>query len=149
MEGCGPTCLAMIVCGLKNDPAINPYEVSKYSADSNFYIYGEGTSWSLMTEGARHYGLNVSEGTISPEYIIDNLSSSTPMICSMTPGDFMTSGHFIVLTGVDSNGKIIVNDPNSRKNSKNTGMQIYWHPRRKEFGGIVLKYIFFRCTRGL
>lgn len=118
VAGCGPTCLAMIVCGLKNDPAINPYEVSKYSADSNFYIYGEGTSWSLMTEGAQHYGLNVSEGTISPEYIIDNLSSSTPMICSMTPGDFTTSGHFIVLTGVDSNGKIIVNDPNSRKNSK-------------------------------
>ena len=39
------------------------------------------------------------------------------MICSMSPGDFTKTGHFIVLTGIDSNGKIIVNDPNSPKNS--------------------------------
>jgi hypothetical protein len=35
----------------------------------------------------------------------------------MSPGDFTKTGHFIVLTGIDSNGKIIVNDPNSPKNS--------------------------------
>jgi hypothetical protein len=36
----------------------------------------------------------------------------------MYPGDFTYTGHFIVLTGVDANGDIIVNDPNSRKNSE-------------------------------
>ena len=36
----------------------------------------------------------------------------------MGPGDFTTTGHFIVLTGVDSNGDIIVHDPNSIKRSK-------------------------------
>jgi hypothetical protein len=36
----------------------------------------------------------------------------------MKPGDFTYTGHFIVLTGIDSNGDIIVNDPNSKKNSK-------------------------------
>ena len=35
----------------------------------------------------------------------------------MRPGDFTTSGHFIVLTGVE-NGKIRVNDPNSKVNSE-------------------------------
>ncbi|HEY9575661.1 MAG TPA: papain-like cysteine protease family protein, partial [Lachnospiraceae bacterium] len=47
-----------------------------------------------------------------------NLSSSTPMICSVKPGDFTFTGHFIVLAGLDDSGKIIVNDPNSQKNSK-------------------------------
>ena len=40
------------------------------------------------------------------------------MICSMYPGDFTTSGHFIVLTGIDGDGNLIVNDPNSRIKSE-------------------------------
>ena len=35
----------------------------------------------------------------------------------MGPGDFTTTGHFIVLTGT-KNGMICINDPNSVKNSE-------------------------------
>lgn len=35
----------------------------------------------------------------------------------MRPGDFTTTGHFIVLTGAED-GRIRVNDPNSRKRSE-------------------------------
>jgi hypothetical protein len=35
----------------------------------------------------------------------------------MKPGDFTYTGHFIVLTGIDEDGLIIVNDPNSPTNS--------------------------------
>ena len=35
----------------------------------------------------------------------------------MGPGDFTSTGHFIVLTGY-KDGKISVNDPNSHKNSE-------------------------------
>jgi hypothetical protein len=65
-----------------------------------------------MTYGAEKLGLDSEQGTISTEYILNNLSDSTPMICSMKPGDFTYTGHFIILTGIDSNGDIIVNDPN-------------------------------------
>ena len=71
-----------------------------------------------MTTGAKHFGLDVSAGSVSADYILNNLTSSTPLICSMTPGDFTKTGHFIVLTGVTDDGQIIVNDPNSSKNSK-------------------------------
>ena len=40
------------------------------------------------------------------------------MICSMSPGDFTTEGHFIVIRGIDSKGRLIINDPNSIANSK-------------------------------
>ena len=116
-SGCGPTCIAMVACGLLNDETINPYEVAKYSDDQGFYVSGQGTSWSLMTEGAKHYGINGEGGKISAKYIKKNLSEDTPLICSMKPGDFTTSGHFIVLTGFDDDGLVIVNDPNSRNNS--------------------------------
>ncbi len=117
VAGCGPTCLAMVACGLKNDPELNPFVVATYASNEGFYTYGEGTSWSIMTEGARYYGLNVVSGNVSSDYIMANLSGQTPMICSMAPGDFTKTGHFIVLTGIDANGKIVVNDPNSPKNS--------------------------------
>ncbi len=118
LSGCGPTCMAMVVCGLKNDPEINPYNVACYATDNGYYMQGQGTSWSFMTEAAEHYGLYAESGSVSEDYILSNLSKNTPMICSMSPGDFTTGGHFIVLTGIDSEGKIKVNDPNSPKNSK-------------------------------
>lgn len=40
------------------------------------------------------------------------------MISSQSPGLFTSGGHFIVLRGVTSSGKVLVNDPNdsSEKN---------------------------------
>jgi hypothetical protein len=118
VAGCAPTCMAMVVCGLTGDAAINPYVVSKYSAGQGYYTLGQGTSWDLMTTGAKYYGLSASTGRIDADYILENVSGESPMICSMKPGDFTTSGHFIVLAGLDEDGKVIVNDPNSPKNSK-------------------------------
>lgn len=118
VTACGPTCLSMVICGLTGEAQWNPYEVAKFSEEQGYYIPGEGTSWELMTTGADALGLNASYGDISAEFILGNLSPSSPMICSMYPGDFTYTGHFIVLTGIDENGKIIVNDPNSRINSE-------------------------------
>ena len=39
------------------------------------------------------------------------------VVCSMAPGDFTTTGHFILLRGYDVNG-FLVNDPNRKKNSQ-------------------------------
>ena len=36
----------------------------------------------------------------------------------MGKGHFTNNGHFIVLRGITENGKILVNDPNSREKSK-------------------------------
>ena len=122
IAGCGPTCLSMILCGL-TDNDLNPYEVATFSNDQGYYTLGQGTSWNLMTEGAKSLGLTSETGSISEDYILENLSKDTPMICSMKPGDFTYTGHFIVLAGVDSGGNIIVKDPNSPKNSKK-----HWSP---------------------
>lgn len=44
----------------------------------------------------------------------------------MRPGDFTSTGHFIVLVGIED-GKIRVNDPNSRARS-----QVLWEYDRLE-----------------
>lgn len=49
--------------------------------------------------------------------ITNALEEGNPVILAMGPGDFTTTGHYIVLTGV-KDGKFQVNDPNSRLRSQ-------------------------------
>ena len=116
-NGCGPTCLSMVVCGLTGDTSVTPYAVAQYCEEQGWYTPGAGTSWSLMSDGARHYGLSVENGTVSAEYLTEALAEGKVLIASMKPGDFTYTGHFIVLTGLDKDGKVLVNDSNSPLNS--------------------------------
>lgn len=120
VTGCGPTCLSMVQCGLSGKTRWNPYRVAEMAEDNGFYVKGSGSSWDLMTYGASKIGLNYNEVPFQEESILNWLDSGNPIICSMGPGDFTTTGHFIVLSGTDSNGNIIVNDPNSKENSSKT-----------------------------
>lgn len=118
VNACGPTSLSMVVCGLTGNTEANPYQVAQYSEEMGYYIPGEGTSWDLMTKGAESYGLHVESGEPSADYIMAALSGGKVLICSMWPGDFTYSGHFIVLTGLDRQENITLNDPNSREKSE-------------------------------
>lgn len=120
VTGCGPTCLAMVRCGLGGDTQWNPYKVASMAQEQGFYVEGTGSSWELMDAGAQQIGLSVNSIVFDEEHILSALESGMPIICAMGPGDFTTAGHFIVLTGVDDNGKVIVNDPNSKINSEKT-----------------------------
>ena len=118
VTGCGPTCLSMVQCGLSGDTKWNPLEVAEMAQEQGYYVDGAGSSWELMTGGAEKLGLTVYSVRFEADYIISALESGTPIICAMRPGDFTTAGHFIVLSGVDDEGKVIVRDPNSRINSE-------------------------------
>jgi hypothetical protein len=57
--------------------------------------------------------------------IIDALADGKLVIALMGPGHFTTGGHFIVLRGVTSEGKILVSDPISiRKTEMEWDMRI-------------------------
>lgn len=118
ITGCGPTCLSMVRCGLSGDTEWNPLKVAEMAEEQGYYVDGAGSSWDLMTEGAAELGLIANSVIYDAEHIMETLDSGTPIICIMRPGDFTTSGHFIVLTGVDEDGKVTVCDPNSRINSE-------------------------------
>ena len=116
VSGCGPTAVAMVAAGLTGDAQITPWKVAQYAQEQGYYAGDAGTSWELMTEGAQHFGVDGEEISLSESEIFSELESGSPIICSMRPGDFTTTGHFIVLTGTDGE-KIRVNDPNSKARS--------------------------------
>lgn len=120
VTGCGPTCLSMVYCGLSSDGTWNPYKVAKMAEKYGYYIEGQGSAWALMTEGAGKLGLNAQEVVFDTTHILQTLEQGRPIICAMRQGDFTTTGHFIVLTGVAEDGSIMVHDPNSRIRSDQT-----------------------------
>lgn len=116
LSGCAPTCMSMVIVALTKNAEATPAAVADYAMREGYYIRGAGTSWSFMNEGGAHYGISGKELCLDESVIRGRLAAGTPIICSMRPGDFTTAGHFIVLAGVED-GKIIVNDPNSRVRS--------------------------------
>lgn len=114
--GCGPTALSMVVAGLTGESTVTPYVVARYADENGYYVPGAGSKWSLISEGCEEFGIEAEELSLSESIVYDTLEAGSPIICSMRPGDFTTTGHFIVLVGVED-GKIKVNDSNSRERS--------------------------------
>lgn len=117
VNGCGPACLSMVWCGLTGEGKWNPYKVAVMAEQNGYYVKGQGSSWDLMMSGAAQIGLLAETVPFDETHILETLRQGKPIICVMGPGDFTTQGHFLVLTGVDADGKILVHDPNSRKRS--------------------------------
>lgn len=116
LAGCGPTCLAMAYLYLTEDTAASPRTMAKF-ADENGYYTESGTSWALWTEGAERLGLSGTELPLDQGVMERTLDGGGLIVCSMRPGDFTTTGHFILLCGYDENG-FFVRDPNRRSNSE-------------------------------
>lgn len=117
LSGCGPTCVSMVAAGLTGDAKITPVLVADYSWRSGYYDSENGTSWALMREGVGAFGLGSKELPLDEDMMKEALDEGTPIICSMGEGDFTTTGHFIVLVGVED-GKFKVHDPNSIERSE-------------------------------
>ena len=117
LNGCGPTALSMVICGLTGDGTATPYAVAQYAQEMGYYVDGVGTSWELMSAGGTHFGVTARELPLSQSVMENALAAGEPIICSVGPGDFTTSGHFIVLSGLED-GKFQVRDPNRHSTSE-------------------------------
>lgn len=113
INGCGPTCLSMVAAGLLKDTSKSPDAVAEFSVENNYCTVASGTAWSLMSSGAKKLGLKSESVVVGGDSIKAALEKKQPVICSMKPGDFTTTGHFIVLTGLTEDGRLMINDPNS------------------------------------
>lgn len=114
--GCGPTAMSIVISTLTGEPH-DPVELSNWSVANGHRCEGNGSYHSLIPAAAEGYGLSC-EGDLSTQDIVDTLSSGKLVVAIMSKGHFTSSGHFIVLRGVTSEGKILVADPASQKRSQ-------------------------------
>lgn len=116
--GCGPTALAIVVSTM-TDTEMNPKEMADWAYENGYCCEGDGSYRTLIPEGAAHFGLNVEgTGKKDAQKIVDSLGEGKLVVAIMGPGHFTTSGHFIVLRGVTSEGKLLVADPVSLNKSR-------------------------------
>ena len=113
--GCGPTSMSIVISTLTG-VAHDPIELSNWSVANGHRCEGNGSYHSLIPGAAEGYGLSC-EGDLSAQGIVDALSGGKLVVAIMSKGHFTTSGHFIVLRGVTSEGKILVADPASHRRS--------------------------------
>ena len=116
VTGCGPTCLAMAGYYLTGSADMNPRDLAAFAEKNGYYAKGYGSSWTLISEGSARLGLTATELPLVKKKMTDALEAGNPVILAMGKGDFTTTGHYIVLTGME-NGFFRVNDPNSIANS--------------------------------
>ena len=114
-EPCGPTAMSIVVSSL-SDETVDPPHMAQWSVDNGGYCAGNGSYHSLIPNAAKAWGLSC-EGDLSAQGIVDALSSGKLVVVIMAKGHFTSSGHFIVLRGVTSEGKILVAAPASLKRS--------------------------------
>lgn len=117
MNGCGPTCLSMVIFALTRDSYITPKAVAAFSEEEGYYVEGTGTSWSLMSEGAMKYGLTAKELCLDQRIMEQELDKGHPIICALRAGDFTTTGHYVMIYDYNENG-FMINDPNCIARSK-------------------------------
>ncbi len=116
LSGCGPTCMTMAYLHFTGDTGMNPRRMAEFAQDSGYHST-EGTSWEFWTAGAASLGLSGETISLSETVMKGVLDNGGLIVCSMSPGDFTTGGHYILLRGYDENG-FFVNDPNRKSNSK-------------------------------
>jgi len=110
---------------------VSPVETAKFMGKKgNGRICGQGTSMQLtVSKLAESPWSNFKGMKISKEQTITYLKSGIPIIflCSKctgagSAGPRYYGGHYMVLTGVDKNGNITVNDPGANNRKAITNM---------------------------
>ena len=115
--GCGPTSMSIVVSSLTED-IVDPIEMAEWSYENGYWCSKSGSYHALIPAAAKAWCLPVEGCSASePQRIVDALGEGKLVVALMTKGHFTSSGHFIVLRGVE-NGQILVADPASTTRSQ-------------------------------
>lgn len=120
LQGCGPTALCMVYIELTGATDMDPVSMAQFATEHGYATEQNGSSWSLMTDGAATLGLTGKQLTLSESVLRAELEAGRPVICIMNPGHFTSSGHFIAIEKLDADGKAVVHDSNSWARSQKT-----------------------------
>ena len=133
--GCCPTSLAMCFT-YKLGEFVSPVDIGNvlkqhYPNPASYYSKGKGTYQNIIEEICVYYGFDCYEIGVSK--LKENLLMGNPVIMNchrfsvydsagrditstlsseIVSSEFTSGGHFVVITGIDNNGYIYVNDPN-------------------------------------
>ena len=114
---CGPTSMAIVVSSLTSE-TVDPPHMAQWAYENGHWCSRSGSYHSVVPGAAAAWGLNCEAcSRDDPQKLVDALAAGKLVVAIMGPGHFTRGGHFIVLRGVTSEGKILVADPVSYSRS--------------------------------
>ena len=127
--GCGPAAMAMILAEWC-DKNVTPKIECAWALRNGYKVKGQGTSYSYFVPAAKRYGLtcrllnasSIYGNSGSPFHATAKgaVDSGHLVIACMGPGTWTTSGHFVLMWGVDGN-TVYINDPYTKKAANTRG----------------------------
>lgn len=115
--GCGPTAMAMVVSTLSG-AMVDPIQMSQWAYENGYWYKNRGSLHTLIPDAAKAWGLKVSGCTAKEaDRLKAALNQQKLVVAIMGKGHFTNSGHFIVLRGMDKEGKVLIADPASLERS--------------------------------
>ena len=135
-SACGPTSMAMVMKSYGMN--VTPEDTGQYAIAHGHRIQGLGTGHEFFQDIGAANGLTVDRyGGHGEAKSIEYLKKGVPVIVSHDPGHFTKRGHFVVLTGIDSNDNIYVNDPSSRERTSHSWIKGNVFPTIKQSWAIT------------
>ena len=116
-SGCGAAAASMLIAYIRQNYDQTPYTLFYWAADHGRYR-GDGLDYEGIRTLLINHGVDTRLLSASSEGIISALKENRPIIIKMGPGTFTDGGHYIVLRGLDEDGNVLVNDPNSSSRSQ-------------------------------
>ena len=81
LTGCGPLCLAMAGCYVTGDTeTFAPANVVEFAKKNGYYSKGNGSSWTLISEGGVKLGLEVTELPLVKKRMTEQLEAGHPIM---------------------------------------------------------------------
>lgn len=115
-SGCGPTSMSDIVATWW-DKSITPVEMCALAVKEGFRTKNSGTAWGFYKYVAQKYRASNFIQTSSYATAEKAVYDGAYVICSMGPGIWTKSGHYIVWWKVDDT-YVYINDPASASSSR-------------------------------
>ena len=118
VSACGPTAFAMAYQGVTGDDSFSPYDAGVLSWQLGFMSESEGTFMGYLYAASQNFGLNCEELPTEAAAVRDALERGCVVVANVGHGYFSRfSGHYLVLPGLDKQGKVVIHDPYSVVNS--------------------------------
>ena len=150
-SGCGIVAMAMVVSTIENDKKYDPLMMNTEAMNRNSCGSGTGTAQAFFGRIANAMNYKYIGGSKYNKSLLNtvlkHLAEGHLVVVRMGSGHFTSSGHYMVLGGVDpETKKVYVYDPNNKSNSswRKTGNGWY------SFNDIIVKeaYNFYIIWKG-
>ena len=123
-EGCAPATAAMLINQV-NGSGMTMEDAGNYAVSHGYKVKGDGTKEGFFKDIFNSKGIS-SENVRGSKQVLENLKAGKPTIIlgqdsknkSKKSSPFGKNPHYVLATGLDKNGNIIVNDPEAKRGGK-------------------------------